>query len=168
MPVFSPIMLLKRILTQIRRCLFSTITVRQSSQVRYVRPTLWSIIRRIMWPPGLMYTASGQPAVYEQLTLPLFVTGYLAVVDTVKLGLKEVMLKILHELMVDAVTYGCKLVRIYHAVWLQQLENGWADWKVDHPADHHISSYCLTTARRVYSHQEQFFTRKIYDGAATN
>lgn len=66
---------------------------------------------------------------YEQLSLPLFVTGYLAVVNTVKSELNEVMLKHLHELMVDAATYGWEPLRIYHAVWLQQRENGWANWK---------------------------------------
>ena len=65
----------------------------------------------------------------EQLTLPLFVMGYLEVVDTAKPGLKEVMLKHLCKLMADAATYGREQVHTYHAVWLQQLENSMADWK---------------------------------------
>ena len=42
------------------------------------------VIRRITLPYDLVYTVSGQPVVYEQLTLPLFVTRYMAVIDTIK------------------------------------------------------------------------------------
>ena len=38
------------------------------------------------------------------------------------------MLKHLRELMVDAVIYGWEPVRAFHAVSLQQLENGRAEW----------------------------------------
>ena len=51
------------------------------------------VVKRIIRPHKFMYPAHGQPTMYEQLSLPLFVTGYFAVVDTVKLGLKEVMFK---------------------------------------------------------------------------
>ena len=39
---------------------------------------------------------------YGQLTMPLFVSGYIVIMDTVKSGLKEVILKHLQELMADA------------------------------------------------------------------
>ena len=65
---------------------------------------------------------------YGQLTMPLFVSGYIALLDTVKPGLKEVMLKHLRELMADADTYRWELIRANHVVWLQQLENGRANW----------------------------------------
>ena len=39
-------------------------------------------------------------------------------------GVKEVVLKYLRELMVDASTYGWEPVLTYHTVWIQQLENG--------------------------------------------
>ena len=38
--------------------------------------------------------------------MPLFVSEYVAVVDTVNSGVKEVMCKHLRELMADASTYG--------------------------------------------------------------
>ena len=56
------------------------------------------VVRRITWPQELIYTAGGQPVVYEQLSLPLFVTGYLVWMDMVKLGLNEIMLKHLQKL----------------------------------------------------------------------
>ena len=37
--------------------------------------------------------------------------------------------------------------------------------QAEHPADCHICSYCLTSARRVCSHQESFFRRNSYDEA---
>ena len=39
------------------------------------------------------------------------------------------MLKHLRELMEDAEMYEWEPVWAYHAAWLQQIENGWADWK---------------------------------------
>ena len=66
---------------------------------------------------------------YELISLPQFVTGYLSVLDTVKSGEMQVMVKHLKELMSDASMYGWKPVRSYHWVWLQQLENGRAEWQ---------------------------------------
>ena len=39
--------------------------------------------------------------------MPLFVSGYIAILDTVKSGFKEVMLKHLWEVMADAATFMC-------------------------------------------------------------
>ena len=58
--------------------------------------------------------------------MPHFMPGYVAVLDTVKSGVKEVKPKHLPELMADVSTYGWEPVWTYHAVWLQQLENGQA------------------------------------------
>ena len=46
----------------------------------------------------------------------------------VKSGERQVMLKHLKELIADASTYGWEPVRAYNGVWLQQLENGRAEW----------------------------------------
>ena len=64
------------------------------------------VVRRKRWHHELMYTASAQPTMYEQLILPLFVTGFLAFRDTIKSGLKEVMHKHLCELLADVATVG--------------------------------------------------------------
>ena len=65
-----------------------------------------TIVKCITWPHELVYVAGSQPAVYEELTLPQFVSGYLGILDTVKASQKEVMLKHLRELMADAEIYG--------------------------------------------------------------
>ena len=51
-----------------------------------------------MWPHELVYMAIGQPAVYKELSVPLFMSGYLAV----KPAVKPVMSMRLKELMADA------------------------------------------------------------------
>ena len=87
-----------------------------------------TVVKGITWPHELMYNSGGEPVIYEHISMPQFVTGYLSVLDIVKSGGKQVMLKYLKELMADASTYGWESVRAYYGVWLQQLENGWAEW----------------------------------------
>ena len=86
-----------------------------------------SMVKHITWPHELIYTSWGHPAVYKQLSMPLFISGYIAIRDTVKSELKEIMLKHLWDLMADAATYGWEPIQAYHVVWLQQLENGRAE-----------------------------------------
>ena len=74
-----------------------------------------------------MYTATGQPAVYEDLSITLFLSMYLAIKEMAKPALKPTMARHLKELMADAEVYGWIPVRAYH-VWLQQIENGRAQW----------------------------------------
>ena len=71
-----------------------------------VRTAKSTVVKSITWPHEHMYTSGWQLAIYEQLTMPLFVSGYIVFLDTVKSGFKEVMLKHLWELMADADTYG--------------------------------------------------------------
>ena len=52
-----------------------------------------------------MYNSGGEPVIYEQISMRQFVTGYLSVLDTVKSGGKQVMLKHLNELVANAFTY---------------------------------------------------------------
>ena len=70
--------------------------------------------------------------VYEELFISLFVSGYLAILDNVKPALKPPMTKHPKELMGDVELYGWVPVRAYHAVWLQQIENGQARWDDAH------------------------------------
>ena len=46
-----------------------------------VRTANTMVVRRITWPHKLVYTTGGHPAMYEQLSLPLFLSEYLAVLD---------------------------------------------------------------------------------------
>ena len=75
-----------------------------------------TVLKHITWPHELMYATGGQPTVYEHLTLPLFISWYLAILEMVKPAQKEAMLKPFHELVADAEIYAARL---------QQLENGW-------------------------------------------
>ena len=45
------------------------------------------VVIRITWPRELIYTTGEQPIMHEQLSMPLFMSGYLAVLDMVKVGL---------------------------------------------------------------------------------
>ena len=64
------------------------------------------VLKQVTWPHELMYMASGQPAVYENLTIALFVSSYLAVIETIKSAVKPLMAKHLKELKWDAEVYG--------------------------------------------------------------
>ena len=83
------------------------------------------VVSRIMLPHEFVYMVGGQLTVHEQLPLPLFVSEYFAVLEMVKMGLKEVKVKHLRELMSDAVIYDH--VHTYHMVWFQQMENRWVE-----------------------------------------
>ena len=82
------------------------------------------VVKKVTCPHELMYTAAGQPAVYEDLSMIVVVSGYLAVMETVMHAWKPIMAKHPMELMADEEVYGWVLVRVYHMVWFQQIENG--------------------------------------------
>ena len=74
------------------------------------------VLRNVTW---LFELVAGQPAVYEDLSVTLFVSGYFVVMDTSKQALKPIMVKYLKELrMADGEVYGWALVRAYNTVWL--------------------------------------------------
>ena len=98
-----------------------------------------TVVKQITWPHELMYAAGGQPGIYEELILPLFVSGYLAtILDTVKASQKDVMLKHQSALMVDAELYGqapvlltmpyglknCRMVRMIGRAWRSSSSSG--------------------------------------------
>ena len=60
--------------------------------------------------------------------MPLFIHGYLAIMEAERPHQKEAMFKHLSELMADAAIYGWELEQVFHAFWLQQLENGHVEW----------------------------------------
>ena len=66
----------------------------------------------------------GKPAEYEDISIPLFVSGYLAVIVVENLAVHPLMVQHLQELMWDAELYSWEPTRSLHAVWLQQLEQG--------------------------------------------
>ena len=50
-----------------------------------IRTTDSSVLPKVIWPHWIVYTAMGQPAEYEGLTIQLFISGYLAVMAAEKL-----------------------------------------------------------------------------------
>ena len=69
------------------------------------------VLHKVTWPYKLVYKIHRQPAMYNELSINLFVSRYLTVMEAEKL-------------MMDAERYGWEPVRAFYAVWLQQMENG--------------------------------------------
>ena len=64
------------------------------------------VLKRVTWPHELVYATDGQPATYEELSLLLFITGYLALMEPEKPALQLVMAKYLKDLMANMGVYG--------------------------------------------------------------
>ena len=47
------------------------------------------VIRNVEWPHELVYMVEGKPAKYETLSVPLFVTGYIKIMDEQKPDIKN-------------------------------------------------------------------------------
>ena len=62
-----------------------------SNLVSYATLTT-TILKQIVWPHELVYDPSGKPAVYDELSLPLFIQGYLVILQAERLQQKEAML----------------------------------------------------------------------------
>ena len=86
------------------------------------------VLKKVIWLHELVYMATDQPAVYKDLSVTLFVSGYLAIMEMVKRSINLIMVKHLKELMANVEVYGWTPMRVYHAVRLQQIENGRAQW----------------------------------------
>ena len=90
-------------------------TVIKLSKIRTADST---VLKHITWPHELVYGAGSHPTVYEKLTLPLFISRYLTILETMKPAQKVAMLKYLPELMTDTEIYRWEPVHAFHAVWL--------------------------------------------------
>ena len=64
------------------------------------------IVHKVTWPHELVYTVSGQPAVYDEISIPLFVSSYLAVVEAKGPPAWLLMAQHLQEVMGDRDLYG--------------------------------------------------------------
>ena len=90
-----------------------------------------TLLRKITWPHEVVYTSSGHPTVFEEMSMSLFVSGYLTVIAGEKDQIKPYMIQHLQELIDDAESLVWEPVRAYYAVWLQQLEEGRTSWSDD-------------------------------------
>ena len=61
---------------------------------------------------------------YKELSIPLFIQGYLIVMKGEKGAVRAKMASHLADLMGDVELYGWERATAYHGVWLNQLEQG--------------------------------------------
>ena len=66
----------------------------------------------------MVYNSQGQPAVYDDMSVALFINGYLTVLGEESDEVRGYMFTHLQEVMEDTDVYGWRCVRIYHAAWL--------------------------------------------------
>ena len=71
-----------------------------------VRTTDTLVSRCITWPLEVVYTIAGKPVAYDDISLVLFVNGYLRFMEGEKQAVKSQMVNHLHELMADTELYG--------------------------------------------------------------
>ena len=73
-----------------------------------------------------------KPPAFDTLTVQEFVVGFMCDIDKCKDEHKKKRLWLhLHQLMTDAMHFGWESIRGFHAVFLQQIEQGRMDWDSD-------------------------------------
>ena len=75
-----------------------------------------------------MYTSEGNAASYQYLIIPLFVHGYLIVMEPEEGPVKKLISTHLQDLMSDTQWYWWDKVRTFPGVWLNQIEQGHCTW----------------------------------------
>ena len=83
---------------------------------------------QVLWPHELGFTPQGRPAIYESLSAMGFVNGYLSIMSLQTYSLRDKKAMHLQEMREDGETFRRPVVRAYHTVWLQHLEQGRATW----------------------------------------
>ena len=80
----------------------------------------------------MIYGADGYPATYKELTVSSFIRSYLIVLKEMQVSeVKDCMVQHLEELMEDTDLYGWEKVKMFHAAWLNQIEQCRCDWADD-------------------------------------
>ena len=64
------------------------------------------VVPHVVWPHELVYTAEGQPAVYDTISVPLFISGYMQAMEVEKPALKPLIAAHFVELMRNTELYG--------------------------------------------------------------
>ena len=75
-----------------------------------------------------MSMSEGQPSEYESMSSMAFVIGYITIMDLQSDPIRNPMWAHLRDLMHDGECFGWPIVRNYHAIWLQHIEQGRATW----------------------------------------
>ena len=82
------------------------------------------VLRKVDWPHKFIYLTDGKAAEYEAMSVPLFVSGDVKIMDSQKSDIRAIRSTHLADLMTDSELYGWEAVPAFHAIWLQQMEQG--------------------------------------------
>ena len=69
------------------------------------------VVKRVTWPHEVVYSAVGKPAACEDLSIRMFIKGYLIVLKGVEGAIKDKMATHLEESVADPELCGCERVR---------------------------------------------------------
>ena len=64
------------------------------------------VTKHVTWPHVVVYTMAGKVAVYDYISMPLFIQGYLIVMEGEKEAVKTQMNSHLNDLMADSELHG--------------------------------------------------------------
>ena len=69
------------------------------------RTVTTTVVRKVTWPHGVVYTCDGKPAAYQDISVPLFVQDYFSTMDSHDSSIKHTMAEHLTNLVSDAEMY---------------------------------------------------------------
>ena len=75
-----------------------------------------SILRKVVWLLEVVYMSTGKLAEYDQLSIPLFVSGYLMVMSAEKETMHPHTMQHLQDIMADAELCGWEPVMVFHII----------------------------------------------------
>ena len=86
------------------------------------------VLHKVTWRHEVVYTSQGKPATFQDLSIPIFIQGYLIIINPEEWLVKKQMAAHLQDLMSDAQMYGWERVRTFQGVWLNQIEQWHYTW----------------------------------------
>ena len=86
------------------------------------------VVKRVNWPHEVVYSVAGKPAAFQDMSLLLFVQGYMIIMKGEVGAIRERMATPLEDLISNAELYGWEWTRDFHCVWPNQLEQGRFTW----------------------------------------
>ena len=90
------------------------------SDMPWTRATM--VVRKVTWPHDVVYTTAGKPAAYQNISIHLFIQGYMIIIEGEEWVIRERVASHLLELMSDAKLCGWDCTRPFLGIWLNQLE----------------------------------------------
>ena len=74
------------------------------SDMPWTRATM--VVRKVTWPHDVVYTTAGKPAAYQNISIHLFIQGYMIIIEGEEWVIRERVASHLLELMSDAKLCG--------------------------------------------------------------